>query len=150
MSYEPFRGAAPPPVTSTSPPRQNTSPSRRGQVSQSYEEFRATGKSIELTDATDTRGRTGAPPQAQYGYTVSPYSGNQPPVRSPNYRIPGKSLWAKIRLFLRVLSVLASLTTGLLVGLVLKKYMETKHQRNTEELFWPKDLKLEPTYYMIV
>ncbi|KAF8473278.1 hypothetical protein BDZ91DRAFT_780044 [Kalaharituber pfeilii] len=149
VAYEPFRNAGAP-GSQTAPTNpfasrdysQNTGVSGRpNKPPQSYEEFRATGKSIELQDATDTRSL------ASTTATAPPPRGAITGLRA---RFPGKSTWAKVRLVLRIMSLLCSLATGLLVGAVLVTYHKTKGKRYRDEMLWPKNPMLVPTYYMLI
>ena len=65
------------------------------------------------------------------------------------HHFPGKSAWAKVRLLLRVGGLLCSVVTGLLVGAVVATWKHTRGQRWEDEMLWPKNPQLVPSYYMI-
>ena len=65
------------------------------------------------------------------------------------HHFPGKSAWAKVRLMLRIGSLVCSVITGMLVGAVIATWKHTRGQRWEDEMLWPKNPQLVPTYYMI-
>ncbi|KAI5809094.1 hypothetical protein DFH27DRAFT_251018 [Peziza echinospora] len=151
MSFEPLRGSSPTrdsldnyhgttghprgiPAAAHNTPNPFHDPPGGSRQPQSYEDFRATGKSIELHDR-DTFLGAGQGPRASGGIMA---------------QIPGKKTWARVRLVLRILSLLCSVVTGGLIVAVLMIYMKTKNRRFRDEMLWPKDPMMVPTYYMLV
>ncbi|RPB20233.1 hypothetical protein L211DRAFT_530801 [Terfezia boudieri ATCC MYA-4762] len=64
-------------------------------------------------------------------------------------RIPGKRTWSNIRLCLRFLSLLLSLSTAFAIAFVFYTFSRTRHHRWRDELLWPKHPQLIPTIYML-
>ncbi|KAF8453503.1 hypothetical protein BGX38DRAFT_1141545 [Terfezia claveryi] len=77
------------------------------------------------------------------GYTPGGY------LTTLRRRIPGKRTWSTIRLYLRLLSLLLSLSSAFAIAFVFYTFYRTRHHRWRDELLWPKHPQLIPTIYML-
>ena len=139
MSPGPNAGGSPPSITTTTTTTTTvgTAPTERGDSS-----FRDVSRSPSPLPALKHQWRGRGGPSIELHAT-----GGRPTTLRNHF--PGKRAWANVRLLLRVGSLLCSVVTGLLVGAVIATWKHTRSERWMDEMLWPKNPQLVPTYYMI-
>ena len=133
MPPGPNAGRSPPTITTTTTSAVGTAPAERDSS------FRDVSRSPSPLPAVKHQWR---------GPSIELHATGGRPTTLRNH-FPGKRSWANVRLLLRVCSLVCSVITGLLVGAVIATWKHTRSERWADEMLWPKNPQLIPTYYMI-